>query len=65
MFGFADIGLGPRGAQLENLLQCPGCDLLLPEDDLAAQMDHMTRFHGEIVAGRQAEADRWAGWEND
>jgi hypothetical protein len=50
---------------VEKMLLCPGCDLLLPEDDLRAQVDHMTQMHGDIVAARQAEDARWDGWEND
>lgn len=41
--------------------QCPGCDLRLPEADLAGQVAHMNEAHPEIVAER-LEA---AGFEHD
>lgn len=48
------------------LIPCPGpaCEVLLDEDDLVLQAEHMTRFHPNIIAERRAEAARWDGWED-
>lgn len=48
-----------------GMIQCPGCSVELPEQDIAAQREHMEREHPEIVAERRAESARWDGWEND
>jgi len=41
-----------------KMIKCPGCDLMLPEDDLQAQVEHMDEFHPDIVAKRLEEVDR-------
>lgn len=46
-------------------MQCPGCDLELPDDEILAQMQHMETAHPEIIAERRAEAARWDGWEDE
>lgn len=33
-------------------IKCPGCSLMLPEDDIMAQKAHMERFHPEIIIQR-------------
>lgn len=38
------------------MVKCPGCSLELPENDLAAQMTHMDKYHPEIIAQRRREA---------
>ena len=38
--------------KLANLVQCPGCALLLPEDQSYEQVAHMDKFHPEIIAKR-------------
>ncbi len=35
-----------------GMVKCPGCDLKLPKDDLAAQMAHMDECHPEIISER-------------
>jgi hypothetical protein len=45
--------------------QCPGCSLVLPEDDLVGQSAHMQECHPEIIAERRRESARWDGWEQD
>ncbi|MDD5165558.1 MAG: hypothetical protein PHG25_03450 [Candidatus Pacebacteria bacterium] len=37
------------------MLKCPGCELLLPEDDLSAQIRHMEECHPEIIASRHRQ----------
>lgn len=49
----------------EPLVQCPGCELELPERDLAAQVAHMQTHHPDVVTERRAESERWAGWEDE
>lgn len=34
------------------MLQCPGCTLELPEDDLLAQREHMEQAHLDIIVKR-------------
>jgi hypothetical protein len=46
------------------MVQCPGCDLALAEDDIYGQMSHMVEEHPDIVSQRRAEAARWDGWED-
>ena len=41
-----------------KMIKCPGCDLMLPEDDTKAQVAHMDEFHPDIVAKRREEAER-------
>ncbi len=48
-----------------NQVQCPGCDLVLDEDNVYDQMTHMKEKHPEIVAKRLIEAARWDGWEDE
>lgn len=45
-------------------IKCPGCDLVLTEDDLYGQSEHMKQDHPEIVAERLAEEAAWDGWED-
>jgi hypothetical protein len=45
-------------------MKCPGCDLVLPDDDLQAQAAHMEDEHPEIITERMNESMRWDGWEN-
>jgi heterodisulfide reductase subunit B len=45
----------------EKLVQCPGCALMLSEDDAAGQVAHMREEHSDIVDERLAEA----GFEYD
>lgn len=45
--------------------RCPGCEVSLPEADLAGQARHMTEQHPEIVEERRRESARWDGWEQD
>lgn len=49
---------------MEPILQCPGCELLLPADDLLAQKAHMEAEHPEIIKRRLDESARWDGWED-
>ncbi len=35
-----------------GMVKCPGCDLKLPKDDLAAQMAHMDAYHSDIISER-------------
>ncbi len=46
-------------------IKCPGCELVVDEDDFAEQEAHMLAEHPDIVAKRQAEAARWDGWEDE
>lgn len=41
---------------MHDTIQCPGCDLKLPEDDVRAQQEHMEREHPEIIAERLVSA---------
>jgi hypothetical protein len=45
-------------------VKCPGCDLVLDEDEVIEQMEHMTAHHPEIVAARREAAARFDGWED-
>lgn len=42
--------------------KCPGCGLLLPEDDFQGQIAHMSEAHPEIVSERLEQAGyAWIG----
>ena len=62
------VNSGDRGTQNKKdteMIKCSECGLELPVDDLRRQMAHMDKFHPEVVARRQAEAERLMGWAND
>lgn len=35
-----------------ELIECPGCDVRLPKDDLHAQIAHMEEHHPDVIAER-------------
>jgi hypothetical protein len=70
-----DIAQGYCGAchwwtsdpQLMHVIECPAdeCHFMAFDDDLQAQVSHMTLRHPEIVKERQAESARWDGWVDE
>ena len=36
-----------------KMVKCPGCDLMLPREDLRALMEHVDRNHPEIITERR------------
>lgn len=40
------------GTTATEMIQCPGCELMLPRDDLRAQMEHMETYHLDIIQAR-------------
>ena len=36
-----------------ELIKCPGCDTMLPKNDIDAQVAHMDEFHPDIIAQRR------------
>lgn len=43
-------------AQEPEMIKCPGCDVMLPENEPWAQKKHMEERHPEIIADRMVNA---------
>lgn len=66
-----DIELDSSGVikpmSVVNPTTCPvgECGQVYDEDDLVAQVRHLTMRHPDVVAARRRESARWDGWVND
>lgn len=46
------VPLSRAEEEAAKMIRCPGCDCVLPKDDLHAQIMHMEENHPDIIAER-------------